>query len=170
VWSGFYPAGNCYDGNRDSVAKTASVRKNWVIIKFDRVYGIRQFYLKNGGWGQGRCFYYWKGGSKWEPVEENMDTGEHTWNVDVYTDRVKYAVEQTSGAYDCWLHEVEAYTREDESPEGEYGIIVSWTQAGQAVKIGLDGVVFPEGSLPAPKNEPVYIVTPFKAQTVKVIT
>jgi len=53
---------------------------------------------------------------------------------------------------------------------GEYGMIVSWNQAGQAVKIGLDGVIFPEGSIPAPKNEPVYIVTPFKAQTVKVIT
>ena len=54
--------------------------------------------------------------------------------------------------------------------EGEYGAIISWDQAGSAVKIGLDGMVFPEGSIPAPKNEPVYVSTPFKAQTVKVIT
>ena len=52
----------------------------------------------------------------------------------------------------------------------EHGIIISWDQAGQAVKLGLNGVVFPEGSLPAPKNEPVYIVTPFKAKSIKVIT
>jgi len=52
----------------------------------------------------------------------------------------------------------------------EYGIIVSWEQAGQAIKIGLDGAVFPEGSIPAPKNEPVYVVTPFKAKSIKLIT
>ena len=52
----------------------------------------------------------------------------------------------------------------------EYGIIISWEQAGSAVKIGLDGVVFPELSLPAPKNEPVYVETPFKARSIKIIT
>ena len=51
-----------------------------------------------------------------------------------------------------------------------WGIIVSWNRGGSTVKLGLNGVVFPEGSLPAPKNEPVYIVTPFKAQSIKVIT
>ena len=50
------------------------------------------------------------------------------------------------------------------------GLIIIYDQNGQAVKIGLDGVIFPEGSLPVPKNEPVYIVTPFKAQSIKVIT
>ena len=52
----------------------------------------------------------------------------------------------------------------------ENGIIATWNQAGSAVKIGLDGVIFPEGSIPAPKNEPVYIVTPFKARSIRVIT
>ena len=51
----------------------------------------------------------------------------------------------------------------------EYGLIVSYSQAGQAVKIGLDGVVFPEGSIPSPKNSPVFIVTPFKARRIKLI-
>jgi hypothetical protein len=51
-----------------------------------------------------------------------------------------------------------------------FGIIVTWTQDGLAVKIGLDKVVFPEGSIASPKNAPVFITTPFKAQTVKTIT
>jgi len=53
---------------------------------------------------------------------------------------------------------------------GEYGMIVSWSQGGQIVKVGLDGVMFPEGSIPVPKNEPVYITTPFKARSIRVIT
>ena len=52
---------------------------------------------------------------------------------------------------------------------GEYGVIVEWSQAGQTVKIGLDGVVFPEGSIPSPKNSPVFTVTPFKARQIKTI-
>ena len=54
--------------------------------------------------------------------------------------------------------------------DNEHGMIVSWSQGGSTVKIGLNNIVFPEGSIPAPKNEPVYIVTPFKAQSIKVIT
>ena len=52
---------------------------------------------------------------------------------------------------------------------GEYGMIITWDQAGQAVKVGLDGVVFPEGSIPSPKNSPVFTVTPFKARRIKTI-
>ena len=168
VWSGFYPVSRAIDGNRDTEAKTADVRKHWVIIKFDGLYRIKRFYLKNGGYGRNRCFYYWKGGSKWQPVEENMGIGEHAWDVDVYTDRVKYSCEQTSGPYDCWVFEIEAYTKEA-SIEDDYGVIVTWSQAGQTVKIGLDGVVFPEGSIPSPKNAPVFMVTPFKARRIKLI-
>jgi len=51
-----------------------------------------------------------------------------------------------------------------------YGLIVSWDQGGSAVKVGLDGVVFPEGSIPSPKNAPVFITTPFKAQSAKTIS
>ena len=57
-----------------------------------------------------------------------------------------------------------------ETGPAEYGIIVTFDRDGSTVKLGLDGVVFPEGSIPAPKNEPVYIITPFKARSIKVIT
>jgi len=51
----------------------------------------------------------------------------------------------------------------------EHGIIISYSQGGSTVKIGLDGVVFPEGSIPSPKNRPVFIVTPFRARQIKLI-
>ena len=51
-----------------------------------------------------------------------------------------------------------------------YGIVVSWSQGGSVVKIGLDKVVFPEGSIPSPKNAPVFITTPFKAESAKTIS
>ncbi len=57
-----------------------------------------------------------------------------------------------------------------ETAPDEYGIIVKWDQSGSAVKIGFDKVVFPEGSISSPKNNPVFIVTPFKAVTAKIIT
>jgi len=66
------------------------------------------------------------------------------------------------------LSRVETFA--DSPSEVYWGIIVSWSQSSSTVKIGLNNAVFPEGSLPAPKNEPVYIVTPFKAQSIKVIT
>ncbi len=55
------------------------------------------------------------------------------------------------------------------SPEVFWGIIVEFDDGGNAVKIGLDKVVFPEGSLPSPKGSPVFIVTPFRAMTIKTI-
>ena len=57
-----------------------------------------------------------------------------------------------------------------ETGPAEYGMIVTFDHDGSTIKLGLNGVVFPEGSLPAPKNEPVYIITPFKAKRIKVIT
>lgn len=51
-----------------------------------------------------------------------------------------------------------------------FGIIVTWIQGGSAVKVGLDKARFPEGSIPSPKNAPVFTVTPFKAMTAKTIT
>jgi len=51
-----------------------------------------------------------------------------------------------------------------------FGIIVTWSQGGSAVKLGLDKVRFPEGSIPSPKSAPVFIVTPFKAMTAKTIS
>jgi len=56
-------------------------------------------------------------------------------------------------------------------PRGEYGIIVSWDDGqGHIRKIGLDGVTFPSGSLPTPKNEPVFVETPFQAKSAVVIS
>jgi len=52
-----------------------------------------------------------------------------------------------------------------------YGIIVSWDDgAGHIRKIGFDNVTFPSGSLPTPKNEPVFVETPFKAESGVVIS
>jgi len=56
-----------------------------------------------------------------------------------------------------------------ETSPHEYGMIVKWDQGGSIVRVGLDKVVFLEGSVPSPKNRPTFIVTPFKAQTVKTI-
>jgi len=55
-------------------------------------------------------------------------------------------------------------------PAEPYGIIVSWTSNGSTVKLGLNDVVFPEGSIPSPKDAPVFIVTPFEARTIKTMT
>jgi len=52
----------------------------------------------------------------------------------------------------------------------EYGLIITWDSGGSTVKIGLDKVVFPEGSIPSPKNAPVFITTPFKAESAKTIS
>ena len=65
------------------------------------------------------------------------------------------------------LSRVEAFA--DSPSEAYWGIIVSWSQSGSTVKIGLNNVVFPEGSIPSPKNSPVFIVTPFKARQIKTI-
>jgi len=73
------------------------------------------------------------------------------------------------GAYgQAWFDNLRIYSPPLRS--GEYGIIASWNQAGSAVKIGLDGVVFPEGSIPAPKDGPAYVDSPFRARSIKVIT
>jgi len=54
---------------------------------------------------------------------------------------------------------------------GDYGVIVVWDDgAGHIRKIGFDGVTFPSGSLPSPKNEPVFVETPFEAKSGKVIS
>ncbi|OYT49436.1 hypothetical protein B6U79_01740 [Candidatus Bathyarchaeota archaeon ex4484_231] len=58
----------------------------------------------------------------------------------------------------------------EETGPAEYGMIVEFDRGGSKVRIGLDRVVFPEGSIPSPKNRPVFIVTPFRAQTVKTIS
>jgi len=52
----------------------------------------------------------------------------------------------------------------------KYGMIVTWNSGGSIVKIGIDQIVFPEGSIPSPKSAPVFIVTPFKAMTIKTIS
>ena len=72
-------------------------------------------------------------------------------------------------AYACKAWFDDAVMRPLNAPTGEAGIIISWDQSGQTVKVGLDGVVFPEGSIPSPKNSPVFIVTPFKARQIKLI-
>jgi uncharacterized protein YnzC (UPF0291/DUF896 family) len=51
-----------------------------------------------------------------------------------------------------------------------FGIIVTWSSGGSTVKVGLNQVRFPEGSIPSPKNAPVFIVTPFRAMTAKTIS
>ena len=55
------------------------------------------------------------------------------------------------------------------SPD-EYGLIIDYTRGADIVKIGLDGVVFPEGSLPSPKNAPIFITSSFRARKIKFIT
>ncbi|MFQ6094709.1 MAG: hypothetical protein ACE5NN_01060 [Candidatus Bathyarchaeia archaeon] len=52
----------------------------------------------------------------------------------------------------------------------EYGLILDYTRGANTVKIGLDGVVFPEGSIPSPKNAPVFITSAFRARKIKFIT
>lgn len=47
----------------------------------------------------------------------------------------------------------------------EYGILVKWDDGSQVRKIGFNKAVFPNGSLPTPKNEPVYVETPFIAES-----
>jgi len=96
----------------------------------------------------------WVDGSQVFDLHDYADTSEGDLRLGIYA-RITYFDDL----------KIKAIGADDEN-----GIIVTWSQAGSAVKIGLDGVIFPEGSIPAPKNEPVYIVTPFKAQTIKVIT
>ncbi len=55
------------------------------------------------------------------------------------------------------------------SPD-EYGLILNYTRGASTVKIALDGVVFPEGSIPSPKNAPVFITSRFRARKIKFIT
>jgi len=51
----------------------------------------------------------------------------------------------------------------------EYGLIVNYTRGGSTVKLGIDGVVFPAGSIPSPKNAPVFITSSFRARKIKFI-
>ena len=55
------------------------------------------------------------------------------------------------------------------SPD-EYGLIVNYARGGSSVTLGIDGVVFPAGSIPSPKNAPVYITSSFRARKIKFIT
>jgi len=96
----------------------------------------------------------WVDGSKIFDLYDYVDASEGDLRLAIYA-RITYFD-------DLKIKAIEA--------DDENGIIATWSQAGSAVKIGLDGVIFPEGSLPIPKNEPVYIVTPFKARSIKVIT
>jgi len=55
-------------------------------------------------------------------------------------------------------------------PFDDYGLIVTFDDgSGNIVRVGFDKVTFPESSIPSPKNNPVFIVTPFKAMTAKLI-
>jgi len=55
------------------------------------------------------------------------------------------------------------------SEDERFGIIASWSQNGSTVKIGFDGVIFPEASIPSVKNQVVYLTVPFKAESAKLI-
>jgi len=57
-----------------------------------------------------------------------------------------------------------------EASPDEYGLIVNYTRGGSTVKLGIDGVVFPDGSIASPKNAPVYITSSFRARKIKFIT
>jgi len=65
------------------------------------------------------------------------------------------------------LNRVEALRTTTVEP---FGIIVTWNQGGSMVKVGLDKARFPEGSIPSPKSNPIFIVTPYRAMTAKTIT
>jgi len=84
----------------------------------------------------------------------------------VWTNKIRVQGTLDNSMYAAEIYEVEAYQTETLV----YGMIVSWDQSGSSVKIGFDKVVFPEGSIPSPKNAPVFIVTPFRAQTIKTIS
>jgi len=88
-----------------------------------------------------------------------------TFKKTVWTNKLRVQGTLDDQFYTPSIFEVQAYQTEPTV----HNLIVSWDQAGQAVKIGLAGVVFPEGSIPSPKNRPVFIVTPFKARQVKTI-
>ena len=80
-----------------------------------------------------------------------------------FSGSIKEAVKQGE---DQQLKRIEALAAVHTEP---YGVIVAWNQGGSAVKVGLDKVTFPEGSISSPKNSPVFIVTPFRAMTAKLI-
>jgi len=67
---------------------------------------------------------------------------------------------------DWQLKRIEALATAHTEP---YGIILTWNLGGSAVRVGLDKATFPEGSIASPKNNPVFIVTPFEAMTAKLI-
>ena len=94
----------------------------------------------------------WVDGSQIFDLHDYADTGEGDLSLAIYA--------RTTYFDNLKIKAIEA---------DEHGIIVSWSQSGQTVKVGLDGVVFPEGSIPSPKNNPVFIVTPFKARQIKTI-
>ncbi len=54
-------------------------------------------------------------------------------------------------------------------PVDSGGLIASWTSGASIVKIAFDEVTYPEGSIPSPKNAPIYLTTPFKAQSGKTL-
>jgi hypothetical protein len=89
-----------------------------------------------------------------------------TYFKTVWTTKIRVQGTLDNSMYAAEVYEVEAYQIETLV----YGMIVSWDSGGSAVKIGFDKVVFPEGSIPSPKNAPVFIVTPFKAQASKAIS
>jgi len=86
------------------------------------------------------------------PSEDNFDDQD---GVNTYA-----GASYQLGKIDYWI----------ETGPAEYGMIVEWDSGGQKVRVALDKVVFPEISIPSPKDAPVYLTMPFKAQTVKVIT
>jgi len=105
----------------------------------------------------GKMTFYWdQGKGEWEKLGSATDLDNPPGKIGFFANGLAFAdnliYNSLSGA------------------ELGYGIIVSWSRNDQTVKLGLDGVVFPEGSIPAPKNEPIYIITPFKARSIKVIT
>jgi hypothetical protein len=81
----------------------------------------------------------------------------------VWTNKIRVQGTLDNQTYAPEIYEAEAY--QTETPV--YGMVVSWNQGGSAVKIGFEKVVFPEGSIPSPKDAPVFVVTSFRAQSAK---
>ncbi|RLG56736.1 MAG: hypothetical protein DRN88_03825 [Candidatus Hydrothermarchaeota archaeon] len=151
--------------------------------------GSRYFRIFAQAWNVN--LYYYDGSSERLIDKYKLPSGYVDWwtlKIHLRSKGVKVIcndVGEVSGyADDGWIMPFDGFEYVDDnlSPRGldflyiippipdDYGILVEYSRGGQTAKLGLNGVVFPEGSIPAPKNEPVYIVTPFKARSIRVIT
>jgi len=102
-------------------------------------------------------------------IEVDLNNGAYEFSV---VDSAPMLANGRPGMYD-YLANTKRYDDfqiwSEVSPD-EYGLILNYTRGGSTVKLGIDGVVFPAGSIPSPKNAPVFIMSSFRARKIKFIT